>query len=262
VLTPDDEVRDSPLRQLSGVAELVDACGGDLHVRAEADPQRVASTWAYAGESYGWVIPSRRTEGRAHLTTYGPGPATIALLGALDALPGSNLGSVTLPRDADQHLPASYSLSPRNDWEWFVTLTPPPAQPGEDQVDWLPDEAAGEIADLLQAWSPRHDADPGAPGVLRWCGIRDPAGRLVATAAHTQRVPGVPYLASIATAGDVRGHGYGAAVTAWITRAILADGAGWVTLGMYSDNDIARRLYLRLGYRCDHRFTSGALVRR
>jgi predicted GNAT family acetyltransferase len=31
---------------------------------------------------------------------------------------------------------------------------------------------------------------------------------------------------------------------------------------MYSDNDVARRLYLRLGYRCDHRFTSGALVRR
>jgi predicted GNAT family acetyltransferase len=70
----------------------------------------------------------------------------------------------------------------------------------------------------------------------------------------------VPHLASIATSGERRGRGYGAAVTAWLTRALLREGTGWVTLGMYSDNDVARRIYRRLGYRCDHRFTSGALV--
>jgi predicted GNAT family acetyltransferase len=49
-------------------------------------------------------------------------------------------------------------------------------------------------------------------------------------------------------------------VTAWLTRQLLAEGTGWVTLGMYSDNDVARRMYLRLGYQCDHRFTSGRLI--
>ena len=51
------------------------------------------------------------------------------------------------------------------------------------------------------------------------------------------------------------------AVTAWITRELLATGSDWVTLGMYSDNEVARRLYHRLGFRCDHYFTSGPLVR-
>jgi predicted GNAT family acetyltransferase len=31
---------------------------------------------------------------------------------------------------------------------------------------------------------------------------------------------------------------------------------------MYSDNAVARRIYLRLGYTCIHAFTSGRVVRR
>ena len=41
-----------------------------------------------------------------------------------------------------------------------------------------------------------------------------------------------------------------------------AEGTGWVTLGMYSDNDAARRLYRRLGFANDHHFTSGRLLPR
>lgn len=51
------------------------------------------------------------------------------------------------------------------------------------------------------------------------------------------------------------------AVTAAATRAVLAVGAPVCTLGTYADNRPARRVYARLGYRCEHRFSSRALVR-
>ena len=72
--------------------------------------------------------------------------------------------------------------------------------------------------------------------------------------------PDVPHLASIATHPDVRGTGLGAAVTAALTRQLLAEGHEVVTLGMYADNVVARRMYLRLGYRCAHEFSSRAVV--
>jgi ribosomal protein S18 acetylase RimI-like enzyme len=171
------------------------------------------------------------------------------------------LGSVTVPRDADRHLLPSYLLDPRNDWEWYVTWDTPPPQPREGKVTWLDDERdANAIRHLLTASSLRHDVAPGDANVRRWCGVWAADGTLSAVAAHTERRPGVPHLASIATRSDVRREGYGAAVTAWLIRRLLAEGSGWVTLGMYSDNDSARRLYLRLGFRCNHRFTSGRLV--
>jgi GNAT superfamily N-acetyltransferase len=190
----------------------------------------------------------------------GPAADAAALAVAVAGQPDIDIGSVSLPRDADVHLQPSYVLDPRNDWEWFVTWEAPPAQPHEDRVRWLDEQVDGDdITALLAEWSPRHDVMPGDQGVRRWCGLRGDNG-LLAVAAHTEHRPGVPHLASIATTGAVRRRGLGAAVTAWLTRQLLAEGTGWVTLGMYSDNDVARRMYLRLGYQCDHRFTSGRLI--
>ena len=189
-----------------------------------------------------------------------PSSSSAAVLD-LHARPGEpEIGFVSLPRDLDRLLRPAYLLDPRNDWEWLSTAADPPPQPGEADVQWLDDADLDDVRDLLERWSPRHDAVPGRPGVLRWCGIRDDAGRLVATAAHTEHRVGVPHLASIATDGDLRGRGLGTAVTAWLTRQLLAEGIDAVTLGMYSDNDVARRLYARLGYQCAHQFTSGRLV--
>jgi ribosomal protein S18 acetylase RimI-like enzyme len=252
----------TPVRRLRDLAELREVSKHDPFVAAETDPAHIGSVWAGADGALGWVVPSRRVPGRTHVTTLGPAAATVELLLRVGEELGSPPGSVTLPRDADEHLPAGWSLRPRNDWEWFVTREAPPRQPREEEVGWLTPDHHEEVASLLERWSPRHDADPGKPGVLRWCGIRDEHGRLVATAAHTEHVPGVPHLASIATHGETRGRGYGAAVTAWLTRRLLAEGTGRVTLAMYSDNAVARRVYHRLGYRCDHFFTSGGLIRR
>jgi len=237
----------------------------DDFARAEAAPERVSSTWSL-GSAVGWVTDSRRVPARAHLVALGPAEdAAALLLGVAERLDAARdpitLGSVTLPRDADRHLPA-YRLDPRNDWEWFVTRTAPPLQPGEEAVAWLPASGDDELRALLLTWSPRHDAEPGQPGVQRWAGVRAADGSLVCAAAHTERRPGVPHLASVVTHGAHRGQGLGTAVTAWLTRTLLAEGTGWVTLGMYSDNDAARRLYRRLGYANDHHFTSGRLLPR
>ena len=248
-------------RQLSGLDELL-AVRSDDFARAVADPRTVGSWWAFS-DAVGWVSPSRRVPGRAHLTVLGRPATAAALLRAL--IDDHGISSVTLPRDSDAHLP-TYRLDPRNDWEWFVTRAAPPTQPGEHAVDWLTQADDEEVRELLATWSPRHDVDPGDPDVRRWAGVRDRSnsstGTLIAAAAFVEHVPGVPHLASVVTHGEHRGHGLGAAVTGWVTRTLLADGQDWVTLGMYSDNDVARRMYRRLGYANDHHFTSGRLLPR
>jgi len=252
---------DTP-RRLADVRDLHALPGADRYVRAEADPGRVSEAWA-GGGALGWILPSRRVSGRSHVVALGQPEAAVHLLQSVLAVHGDAVGSVSLPRDADGHL-TTHTLDPRNDWEWFVTEAAPPVQPAEASVAWLDDGDAAEVRALLDRSSPRHDVRPGEPGVRRWCGIRDD-DRLVGVAAHTEHTEhtsGIPHLASITTAPEYRGRGLGAAVTAWLTRTLLAEGAPMVTLGMYSDNAVARRVYERLGYVCEREFTSGRLVRR
>lgn len=234
-------------------ATLLAHAGSDTYVRAEADPDRIRSAWS-CGQALGWVVPSRRFGRTPHLVALGEPRDLAALVAA--AREHDGVGSVTLPRDADRAL--GLALHPRNDWEWMWTATAPPAQAREAEVGWLGEADHDDLRTLLEH-SPRHDAQPGRPGVLRWCGVRDGSGRLVAAAAHTEHRTGWPFLASVVTATEVRGQGLGAAVTAWLTRALLAEGHAYVTLGMYSDNDVARRVYLRLGFTIAQEFTSGRL---
>jgi predicted GNAT family acetyltransferase len=48
-------------------------------------------------------------------------------------------------------------------------------------------------------------------------------------------------------------------VTATLTRQALAAGAPVVTVDLYADNPVARRLYRRLGFRRDQEFVSWSL---
>jgi GNAT superfamily N-acetyltransferase len=236
----------------------------DPYVTLQTDPGQVTAAWAGDDGSVAWLVGSRRVPGRGHVITVGPDSATIDLLVAILGEPGRDVGSASVPQGAARLLPPVYGLEPANDWEWFAISGPPPPQTAEDRVGWLDDGDQGtatEIVDLLRAHSGRHDAEPGQAHVRRWCGVRDQDGRLTAVAAHTELWPGVPFLASVATRTDARGQGLGAAVTAWVTRRLLDEGSAWVTLGMYSDNAVARRIYLRLGFSCFHAFTSGRVVR-
>lgn len=252
------------VRRLAGVEELRALAPDDPYVTLQTDPGQVASAWAGDDGSLAWVVPSRRVPGRGHVVTVGDAGPAVRLLVHLLAELGDAAGSASLPQGSAHLLPQAYALEPANDWEWFATSALPSAQPGEHRVGWLVDSdpaTAAEIVDLLRTHSGRHDAEPGQDHVRRWCGVRDDDGRLLAAAAHTEARPGVPFLASVATRSEARGTGLGAAVTAWITRQLLEE-SSWVTLGMYSDNAVARRLYLRLGFTRFHAFTSGRVVRR
>jgi len=103
------------------------------------------------------------------------------------------------------------------------------------------------------AHSPRAHARPGDDGVRGWAGVRRD-DRLVAAGALCASPSGTPHLRAIVSHLEHRGAGHGAAVTAYLTEAGLRESP--VSLGMYSDNDVARRMYHRLGYTTSHRWVS------
>jgi GNAT superfamily N-acetyltransferase len=220
------------------------------------EPGGGAVAWLLADSAAGW------------LTVIGdPGAAARLVCAAMDPAAGAAAGNGTpvralsVPRGTLPLLPPTLRPSKHDDWDWFWTdgVDRVPL-PGETLVDWLGPDADAEIVALLDSDSPRHSARPGERFVRRWCGIRDGTGALVACAAHLEYVAGVPHLASIVTRRDHRGAGLGSAVTSWLTRRLLEEGYSVVTLGMYADNDVARRMYLRLGYRLEHRFSSGRVT--
>jgi len=243
--------------RLHSPADLWELRPEDMFVRCEADPSTGGSAWASAA-AVGWT--GQDEHGRPGWLTMTGEPAAAAALAAtaMAELPHRPRG-LTLPRGGPAHLPDHLHLPKTADWEWFWTASAPPPVPGEERVGWLAEGVDAEVAELLRRASPRHSGVPGDPRIRRWCGIREAAGRLVACAAHMERVAGVPHLASITRDPAPARRGLGTALTAWLTRRLLEEGSPVVTLGMYSDNEVARRMYWRLGYRCDHEFTSGRL---
>jgi ribosomal protein S18 acetylase RimI-like enzyme len=254
---------DLRVRRLRTADELYAASGDDAFVRAEHDPTVAAPAWACDG-----AVAFLRGRGGRSLAAVGTPAAAAALTAAV--LPelraaGTPAAAVTLPRGALSQLPAGLSVVYGDDWDWLCTADAPDVPPLRGDgwtTGWLDEHGAldeDEVRAFLQVASPTHSAEPGSSWVRRWAGIRDPDGGLTATAAHCENVPGVPHLASIASHPDLRGRGLGAAITAWITRELLRE-APVVTLGLYASNDVARRLYLRLGYAELHRFSSGRPV--
>lgn len=227
-------------------------------MRWQVDPLQSPAGWV-VGEAVAFV--RRRPDGGAALVVVGPPPDAARALRAL--VPGSGLTRVTVPAGTLgelAHDSGGVLVGEGADWEWLLTATPPALPPGAGDVRWLTDADGPAVSALLAVASPRHSADPGDDDVRGWVGVRSPDGALVACAAHTEAVPGVPHLASVATHPDVRGQGLGSAVTGALVHRLLAGGAPVVTLGMYSDNAVARRMYRSLGFGCRHAFSSRALL--
>lgn len=234
-------------------AECLAASGDDPYVRWQVDPARTPR-----GRVVGGAVAFERQdrEGRRTLTLVGT-PAAAA--GALERLvPAAAPLRVTVPRGTLEVLGDAVRVGEGAEWDWLRTDVRPPRAPDADRVVTVTDEDA--VRALLAVASPRHSADPGDDDVRQWVGVRADDGTLLACAAHTEAVPGVPHLASIATHPGARGTGLGALVTGTLTSRLLDDGFPVVTLGMYADNAVARRMYQRLGYRCDHRWSSRAIV--
>jgi ribosomal protein S18 acetylase RimI-like enzyme len=69
-----------------------------------------------------------------------------------------------------------------------------------------------------------------------------------AAAAKRATFDGATYLSSIGTRHAFRGRGLGALVTAAVTADAVAEGSRWTYLGVFAGNDVAIRLYERLGF--------------
>ena len=72
-------------------------------------------------------------------------------------------------------------------------------------------------------------------------------GRPAAVARRTT-FAGASYLSSIGTHPAFRGRGLGALVTSIAVTDALAEGEGWIYLGVFEENTVARAMYEHLGF--------------
>jgi ribosomal protein S18 acetylase RimI-like enzyme len=239
------------LTRLESAAEVLVATGHDAFARGSLR-RPVVRGWVGEG-AVAWVGVDAE-EHAPYLSALGTPAAVAALLAELlTQLPPQQ--RVTLPRGTAAHLPAWVGLH-GTDWDFRWLPAPPARQPGEELVDVETDESA--VQALLTAASPKASAQPGDGAVRRWLGLREDAV-LLACAADTSAATGVGHLSSIAVDPAARGRGLGRAITAALSRRLFDDGCDIVTLGMYADNAAGRAMYDKLGYRDEHRFTSGPL---
>ncbi|MET0741638.1 MAG: GNAT family N-acetyltransferase [Candidatus Nanopelagicales bacterium] len=249
----------STVTALTGKLELLAASGDDPYVRYDVRDEVPVRGWSRAG-AVAWVAPDAWHRDRAALNAVGPVPEAAELVGhmitsgAVEPLP------CRLPRGAMPLLPDSVRPPKWVDWDWWWSQTPPPTQANEIAVSWLDDDDHDDITALLELSSPTASASVADEHTLRWCGVRDDSGALIACCADVRYLPNVPHLASIATRPDQRGRGLGAAVTAWISRRCFDEGLGVVTFGMYAHNETARRMYRRLGFTDLHHWSSARLT--
>ncbi|WP_122261091.1 GNAT family N-acetyltransferase [Ornithinimicrobium cerasi] len=260
---PSSAPASSRLREVSR-AELVATGGNDPWLRwAVPDPvphallQDGVAVVQRRGHRPGfWVVPLRPgsppgsppaggalAQERARVVTVLQSFVTAGLLADWGA------ASATVPQE---HATAARSVLPLTDqggdWEWMWTTTAPRPDPREARLVELDDRRdAEELLAFAQAHNPRVWTTIGEGQVERWVGARGDRGELVAVGGAELEATGVPHLAGILTATHARGQGWGEVVSSALTRWAV-DRDGVCTLGMFSDNATARRLYRRLGY--------------
>jgi len=254
------------IRRLASTEELFQLTGGDYLLRANVLPGAAGQGWIAEDGTVAYLGPEDGSDHDQWLDVIGdPGTAAVVLRHTLKELAAPPLG-FSAPRgtDVDGIELSSESVETWDFMAWDASAAgaAPPSPPGEELVEALvPGPGVdAEISALLSEANPHHSTKPGWEGIRVWGGVRSAeTGALLAVGALCHRGSGVPWLASIGTLPAERGRGYGAAVTAWLTRRGV-ETSGVCTLGHYVPNEVAQRIYLRLGYRTTHEMFSGRLA--
>ena len=246
------------LQEITSHEELLSIGGGSAFLRWDI-PAPLTAPAHRVGAAF--ALPRRTHTRRTSLLVMGPqhdvDDLVLAMLDA--ALLPEGLGSVTVQRGSlpavEQHL----ALGEGNEWEWLCTTETPAIVEGEERLVPLTagDEAA--IRALLAVANPRTDARPFERSDQRWVGVRGQDGSLLACGVREANVAGHAHLSGISVHPAERGTGLGLAVTARLTRDAVVE-SGVCTLAMYSDNDVARRVYTGLGYGDTHHWSSRRLA--
>jgi len=242
------------LHQVSSHEELLGLSGGSAFLRWDI-PAPLGGPAHRMGRAF--ALP-RRTHTRRHgLLVMGPPDDVDRLVAVMledGALP-DGLGSVTVQRGSLDAVARHLPLDGGNEWEWLCTVEPPPTVATEERLVALGHDDEAPIRELFAVANPGTDARPFEHPAQHWVGVRDGEGALVACGVREPNLAGNPLLSGITVHPAARGTGLGLAVTAGLTRAAVAE-AGVCTLGMYSHNDVARRLYTGLGYGHTHAWSS------
>lgn len=208
-------------------------------------------TWD-TGDATAVLVP--RGAGRM-LVGVGSPPALAALLADVDRPAGAD--HVMLTRGTWDHVaPAERSrlgLEPGRPWDWLAATAPPAPRAG--RTAWSRSPGRTGCAPSTGAWTPgtRSGAGGRTTPSLSWWGYRADDGALAGVVGADVPPPAAlaagagVHLEAVAVVPAWRRRGVAAAMTAALTRFAL--GLGEVAhLGIWADNDAARRVYARLGY--------------
>lgn len=179
-----------------------------------------------------------------------PAGAQLVQEHAEEALAGSAPRTVSLSRGTWDLLPhglrEAFDTPGVGHWDWMWTEQMPPPAPREEQVRALSVTEHGPAISALQDLAlPGTRFTVERPG-SRWFGWFDDGGQLRCVVGATDFVSTV-HMGGIATDPAWQGRGLGTAVITAVTRAGVQT-FGQASLGMYANNDAARRLYQRLGF--------------
>lgn len=153
-------------------------------------------------------------------------------------------------------------LVPFSQWDWMALERGAATEPAGEARS-LPDGVtiraidtgteADAVRDVLRRTNPRSTADPLADREDAWSGAYDGDELVGVFGARREQGRGEDgfswHLHGLGVLEDRRGSGLGGALTDHLALAGLAAGADWISLGLYAENDGARRLYRRAGFR-------------
>lgn len=251
-------------QRIESRSRLLEITGQDPFIRYDVPDGTYDNAWAVGSAV---AFPRvRQSSNQLGITVTGPRDEARRLLEFVaHEMDLTGVGAISVDqellhdlREVFVELPDRQLLTGGN-WEWMWTHESPPRIPEEDLLTTLDDAAdAPDVLALHEIGNPSAESRPGEGVSERWVGVRD-AGILVASAAMQRTSGGTPHLTGITVAPSHRGRRLGLAMTAALTRyAVESDGV--CTLGMYSDNAVARRLYTGLGYQVAHAWASRRLV--
>lgn len=236
------------MKEISDHRELVALCEGDTLCLWVAQGLNGRSrAWRSAdGRAVGIAGPALSTRDR--LALRGPVDSTVAL--AREIL--DEVGPSYRPLGERGLIGAVVGelsrLEPVGMFGWMYTRRRDAHPPVPTTAEWLAGAALAEVTALLEASFPASMAKPGAAGAERWAGVRDDAGRLVATGTLAWCAPDVALIAGVAVHPCARGRGLGSDICAFLlNRALHRHEA--VALMVDDWNHAARRLYRSLGLR-------------
>jgi ribosomal protein S18 acetylase RimI-like enzyme len=253
----------STVRRIT-IEQLHAAARGDVMVASETRGGALAAWCLDGGLAFAAADDDSGSE--CWVSVVGDPGAAPALADAALADLGERVAGLTVPRGVPL-TPWNAQPPPgapgTHDWDLMACYAAPDAQPAQSRVSEFADaDDLARVQQFLDRVSAHHSVRADDKLVELWAGVLDEdSGGLLAVGALTRRDSGVSYLASIATDPAARGRGYGGAVTALLTRRAFEAGEPLCTLAHYHPNEAARRMYLRLGYRTTHQFSSGQIRR-